>query len=187
MKKSKIPSNYNYRNDNKISVIGLYCNIARAYEIAKVGEHEMSFYYYDDPEDESRTVKTWDIEKVLGFYGIKPALTGDILVEVLRPDFDSVVYSMRRKFETLEEINERVEAAKNNPIPELGTINEVCFALLKSSFERLNLGVYEVEIIMKVAQTIARMDNKNEIKVEHIAEAIQYRAIVRKDKNIKLY
>jgi predicted ATPase with chaperone activity len=124
---------------------------------------------------------------ILAFYDIKPAITGDLLVDIVRPDFSCVEMSMKRNFETLDQIKLRISAAKNNPIPELSSINNACFALLKSGFERLNLGVCEVEIIMKVAQTIARMDNKTEIRVEHIAEAIQYRAINTEDKNVKRY
>lgn len=52
--------------------------------------------------------------------------------------------------------------------------------LLRSAFERLNLSARAYNKIIKVARTIADIAGDKEIKVEHIAEAIQYRGMERK-------
>ena len=54
--------------------------------------------------------------------------------------------------------------------------------LLKNAFKKLKLSVRAYEKILKVARTIADLDEKKDIEFKHIAEAIQYRSL---DKFIK--
>jgi magnesium chelatase family protein len=60
-----------------------------------------------------------------------------------------------------------------------GRLSDQGNALLKNAMEKLNLSARAYDRIIKVARTIADLDDKKDIGTEHLAEAIQYRSLDR--------
>ena len=123
----------------------------------------------------------------------------DIQVEVKRPKIESI--NSKNKAETSSEIRKRVDNARKiqlerykkysiysnselnaNMINEFCKIDENGEELLKNAFQKLKLSVRAYQRILKVARTIADLEGSYDIKIQHLAEAIQYRSL---DKFIK--
>lgn len=120
----------------------------------------------------------------------------DLHVEVVPVSFDEM--TAKRKSETSEEIRLRVVKAReiqsqrfngqsiycnammpSNKVKEICVIQETGNALLKTAMERLGLSARAYDRILKVSRTIADLAGTEDIQVEHLAEAIQYRSLDR--------
>jgi len=121
----------------------------------------------------------------------------DLHVEVTPVSFDEM--TANRKAESSLEIRDRVIKAReiqkerfkatpeifNNAMmgsqatKELCKINEAGKALLKTAMERLGLSARAYDRILKVSRTIADLAGSDDIRIEHLAEAIQYRSLDR--------
>lgn len=111
----------------------------------------------------------------------------DIVVEIPRVAHKTLVSG--EKSESLEKTKERILYARqiqekrggyNNSLS-LKNIKKICMhdksaeLLLKNVFERLNISPRSYLSIMKVARTIADLEQSEIVKKTHIAEAVQYR------------
>jgi magnesium chelatase family protein len=121
----------------------------------------------------------------------------DLHVEVTPVTFDEMTAT--RKSEDSETIRERVVTARevqrnrfkdleqihSNAMMPSQMVKEICQisdsgrTLLKTAMERLGLSARAYDRILKVSRTIADLADSQEIKIEHLAEAIQYRSLDR--------
>ena len=73
--------------------------------------------------------------------------------------------------------------SSKNKIPlcakEICVITQAGSNLLKVAMEKLNLSARAYDRILKVSRTIADLAGSDDIKPEHLAEAIQYRSLDR--------
>ena len=60
------------------------------------------------------------------------------------------------------------------------TLNDECKKILQKSFDKLGLSVRAYSKILKVARTIADMEECSNIEKHHLLEAIQYRSLDKK-------
>ena len=116
----------------------------------------------------------------------------DIIVEVPAVHFEDL--RSRVEAEPSESIRQRVNAARSRQhlrFPGDGTmcnarmgpeemrkfcnLSEECAELMKQAFDTMNLTARSYDRILRVARTVADLDGSEEIEVQHIAEAIQYR------------
>jgi magnesium chelatase family protein len=120
----------------------------------------------------------------------------DIQVEVPGIKYDQL--KIKTESESSELIRSRVEAARNKQRLRFEEIKISCNAQLRSrdfenhcplssdarsilhqSFQNLKLSMRAHDRIIKVARTIADMDQSDVIEAKHIAEAVQYRSLDR--------
>ena len=117
----------------------------------------------------------------------------DIVVEVPSVHFEDL--RSRREAEPSASVRERVNAARtvqNRRFENSGMCNarmgpgemrkycalsEESAQLMKDAFEAMGLTARSYDRILKVARTVADLDGCEEIEPQHIAEAIQYRAV----------
>lgn len=65
--------------------------------------------------------------------------------------------------------------AKN--LKEVCILSEECNKIMRNAFEKLNLSARAYSRVLKVARTIADLENSQNIQKNHILEAIQYRSL----------
>ena len=118
----------------------------------------------------------------------------DIVVEVPAVRFEDL--RRREKAEPSSAVKERVDKARQVQLERFGEdsglcnarmgsaqlrqyckLDETCSALMKQAFDAMGLTARSYDRILKVARTVADLDGSAEIQPQHLAEAIQYRAV----------
>ncbi len=118
----------------------------------------------------------------------------DIVVEVPAVQFEDL--RQRAEAEPSASIKERVDAARKRQhqrfvgngcmcnatmgpeeMRKFCNLDEAGETLMKQAFDAMGLTARSYDRILKVARTVADLDGSEEIKPQHIAEAIQYRAV----------
>lgn len=83
-----------------------------------------------------------------------------------------------RRFEELDNVHYNAQM-NTKQIREFCRLDDASKELLKNAMERLNLSARAYDRILKVARTIADLENKEDVNGDHIGEAIQYRSLDR--------
>ena len=121
----------------------------------------------------------------------------DIQINVKQEKYNKITSKI--KGESSKEIRKRVISARNiqlqryrelkiysnseladKYIEKYCSLDSQASYILEKAFEKFKLSTRAYTKILKVARTIADLDNEENIKVNHIAEAIQYRGLDRK-------
>lgn len=152
--------------------------------------------YYGNPEKEctctQASIKKY-ISKISG-----PLLDRiDIHIEVVPVRYEKLDSDIQN--ETSEQIKKRVDCARkiqlerykglkiysnaeldSNMVEKYCKLDDKGKDIMKKAFEKLGLSARAYNKILKVARTIADLDNSENIEYKHIAEAIQYRSLDKK-------
>ena len=116
----------------------------------------------------------------------------DIFIEVPHIDYEKL--TDERLGEKSEKVQDRVKAARSlqqkrlagtrltcnaemtpTEVREFCQVEEQAQSLLKAAMKQLYLSARAFHRILKIARTIADLENADIIKAHHLAEAIQYR------------
>ena len=152
--------------------------------------------YFNDP-DAPVTSSPAEMQRYLGKISGPLLDRIDIHIEVTPVPFEKL--SEDRKGESSVEIRKRVTEAREiqtkrfieisnvhynaqmntKQIREFCKLDDASKVLLKNAMERLNLSARAYDRILKVARTIADLEDTKELNGDHIGEAIQYRSLDR--------
>jgi magnesium chelatase family protein len=152
--------------------------------------------YYNHPEKEC-TCPPGAVQKYMSKISGPLLDRIDLHVEVTPVNFNEL--SSERPAEKSELIRERVIAARNIQLERFGDrpelhanaqmspqmVRDICKisaagqTLLKKAMEKLGLSARAYDRILKVSRTIADLAGSEEIKLEHLAEAIHFRSLDR--------
>lgn len=152
---------------------------------------------YYGSEDKECTCSETTIEKYINKISGPLLDRIDIHIEVPKVKYDKLQSDTLE--ETSETIKKRVNVAReiqreryknynifSNSELTSGMINEYCKIdnksqeILKKAFDKLGLSARAYGKILKVARTIADLEQSENIQLNHIAEAIQYRSLDKK-------
>jgi magnesium chelatase family protein len=148
------------------------------------------------PDDPNNTSSIFEMQRYMNKLSGPLLDRIDIHIEVQKVEFDQL--TDKRKGETSISIRERVLKARDmqserykdleinynaqmgpKQIEKFCALNETSQTLIKVAMEKLGLSARAYDRILKVARTIADLEQSKTIENDHISEAIQYRSLDR--------
>lgn len=157
-----------------------------------------SGYFPDDPNN---TSSVFEMQRYMNKLSGPLLDRIDIHVEVQKVEFEQL--TEKRKGEKSEDIRKRVLIAReiqnerykdlaisynaqigSRELEKFCELDDVSFNLIKMAMEKLNLSARAYDRILKVARTIADLEESESILSHHISEAIQYRSLDREFWNV---
>lgn len=157
-----------------------------------------SGYFPDDPNN---TSSVFEMQRYMNKLSGPLLDRIDIHVEVQKVEFEQL--AAKRKGEKSEDIRKRVLIAReiqnerykdlsisynaqigSRELEKFCELDDASFNLIKMAMEKLNLSARAYDRILKVARTIADLEESENILSHHISEAIQYRSLDREFWNV---
>ncbi|HVJ50006.1 ATP-binding protein [Desulfitobacterium sp.] len=155
------------------------------------GRSEICFGWYGDGE-RSCTCTPRQVEAYRGRVSGPRLDRFDLQVEVPRVEFEEL--RSRTESETSDKVRQRVLQARERQWNRLGKtrtnaemtaeetqgfcpLDDEGEQLLRTGFERRNLSARGHDRILRVARTVADLEGEEEIQTNHLAEALQFRAL----------
>lgn len=148
------------------------------------------------PDDPNNTSTVYEMQRYMNKLSGPLLDRIDIHIEVQKVEFEQL--AERRKGEKSEDIRKRVLLAREiqrerykdlkisynaqigpREIERYCELDESSFGLIKTAMEKLNLSARAYDRILKVARTIADLEESESILSYHVSEAIQYRSLDR--------
>jgi magnesium chelatase family protein len=148
------------------------------------------------PDDPNNTSTTFEMQRYMSKLSGPLLDRIDIHIEVQKVEFEQL--TEKRKGEKSEDIRKRVLIAREiqmerykdlkisynaqigpREIEKFCELDATSFNLIKLAMEKLNLSARAYDRILKVARTIADLEESENILSQHISEAIQYRSLDR--------
>lgn len=157
-----------------------------------------SGYFPDDPNN---TSSQFEMQRYMNKLSGPLLDRIDIHVEVQKVEFEQL--TEKRKGEKSEDIRQRVLKAReiqnerykdlkisynaqigSRELEKFCELDDTSFSLIKTAMEKLNLSARAYDRILKVARTIADLEESEPILSHHVSEAIQYRSLDREFWNV---
>lgn len=153
------------------------------------------------PDDPHNTSSQFEMQRYMNKLSGPLLDRIDIHIEVQKVEFEQL--ADKRKGENSTEIRNRVLRAREiqtaryretdihynaqmgpKEIEKFCELDHSCQALIKTAMEKLNLSARAYDRILKVARTIADLEDHSVLNAAHISEAIQYRSLDREFWNV---